>query len=178
MRLPLIVRFPDARRVGVVDERVSLVGLTPSLLDWLGIERPDHLQDAADLDGTAEAPLPAEYRDYFSESERAANVRMRELYPELPLRTAHRHVVYHGDHKLIRSARGETFFYDLAQDPMEQRDLSDDGLPSMAGVDELYRALLASGRFTPFDAEWSEEERREALERVDDEALRALGYLQ
>ena len=45
LRVPLIVRFPDGRRAGVVEQRlVSFVDFAPTLLSLAGIEPPEFMQ--------------------------------------------------------------------------------------------------------------------------------------
>ena len=57
LRVPLIVRFPDARFAGSIDDRlVSFVDVAPTTFSLAGIEPPDYLQGQAVLGPYAEAP--------------------------------------------------------------------------------------------------------------------------
>ena len=173
--VPLVVRLPGARRGGEVFEpRVSLLGLTPSVLDWTAVPRPPELEDRPTLEETAEAAVIADYRSYFAEEQRSFNQKMRERYPALAERASHRHVLYCGRDKLIVSPRGATQLFDLAADPTEQRDLADGGGSRWARCRAGYREQLRTGLFTPFDHVAPEQ----SLDREDIERLKSLGYLQ
>ncbi|MEE8277986.1 MAG: sulfatase-like hydrolase/transferase, partial [Thermoanaerobaculia bacterium] len=121
LAVPLLVRLPRRDRGGeVLTQPTTLTALMPSLLDWLGVARPEALREAPNLEEATEAPLGADYRSFFSEGGRKANRRMARLYPDLASRVRHAHVLYCGPNKLIRRANGEISFYNLVQDPREQ----------------------------------------------------------
>jgi uncharacterized sulfatase len=51
LRVPLIVRWPDGRRAGAVDDRLlSMIDLGSSSLEWAGIPPPAHLDGASFAD--------------------------------------------------------------------------------------------------------------------------------
>ena len=57
MRIPLIVRFPDGRSAGAVDDRlVSGVDLAPTLLGFAGIRPPSGAMQGQDIFGPAYQP--------------------------------------------------------------------------------------------------------------------------
>ena len=57
MRFPLIVRFPDQRRAGEIDDQlVSFVDFMPTLLSLAGIEPPDYVDGRAFLGSYATTP--------------------------------------------------------------------------------------------------------------------------
>lgn len=112
LRVPLIVRFPDALHGGrVVHEPASLIDVMPSVLAWLKFAEP------ATLDGV---PLPLE--DAAAPNEMPP----RPLYFENRFPTnmygwsAVEGIVL-GRHKYIRAPRSEV--YDLEQDPGERNNL-------------------------------------------------------
>jgi len=173
--VPLMVRLPGARRGGeVFPRRVSMVGLTPSIIDWLAVPRPRPLAQRPTLEETADEPILAEYRSYFSEGERGFNSKMRNQYPELAARISHHHVLYCANDKLIVSPGGRTQFFDLAADPAEQHDLAGDDPAGFLPCLARYNQLFAAGRFSPFDRRTSES----PLSEEDLERLKSLGYVQ
>jgi arylsulfatase A-like enzyme len=175
LAIPLLVRRPGIEG-GRVSKRLSQLALMPSLLDWLGMPRPEHLIGAPSLDDSPPG-VTSDYRSYFSEQDRGKNRKMREQYPELAARTPHMHVVYCGDHKLIVGSDGGTRLFDLAADPNEERPLATDGDRARECLARHAQAI-ASGRLTPFASRLSEDALRRAREVYDEEALRALGYIE
>jgi arylsulfatase A-like enzyme len=175
LAIPLLVRRPGVEG-GRVSTRSSQLALMPSLLDWLGVPRPEHLREAASL---ADAPpaVTSDYRSYFSEQDRGKNRKMREQYPGLAARTPHMHVVYCGDYKLIVGSDGGARLFDLAADPDEARPLAMEGEQARACL-AFHAQAVASGSLTPFASKLSEDELRRAREVYDEEALRALGYIE
>ena len=175
LAVPLVVRLPAARRGGeVFAPRVSLVGLAPSILDWLEVPRPAALAGRPTLERTAEAPVIADYRSYFAEDRRSFNQEMAIRYPDLAARVTHHHVLYCGSHKLIVSPGGRLELYDLQADPTEQRDLSAGRPPELGACVARYREVVRTGLFSPFDRTTE----TGAPDAEDLERLRALGYLQ
>ena len=179
LAIPLLVRFPHAHRGGdIVSDEVSLLGLSPFILDHLGVKRPEILGSAAAFQGKRTRPVCADYRGYFVDSTRKSNVKMAELYPELKETVRPRHIVYCGKKKLTVDDSGGLRFFDLETDPTEQNDLAGLGLPVMEECLSIYRELLAQGRFTPFSETTPERVRDQEQEKAELEALRALGYVQ
>lgn len=184
LSVPLLVRFPGGARAGNFPQTTSLLGVMPSVLDWLEIPRPEHLSAAADLESAADRPIIADYRSYFSESNRQTNAKMAERYPELAARVAHSHVLYCDERKLTaRDAKGsgdepatEFTFYDLENDPTEQSDLAPESEPVFENCVRNYRSLLGQGWYTPFES--APDSEVEGHEPLDMEALRSLGYVQ
>jgi arylsulfatase A-like enzyme len=175
LAIPLLVRFPVGATGG---ERIaglrSQLQLTPSILDWLGIERPASLIATDNLLEESTQPVFADYRSYFSEGNRRTNVRVATNHPELAARIHHQHVTYCDELKTIVGSNGGGLAFDLSSDPDEQQNLSsspsDDRLRRCAAV---YRQLLRAQLLTPFDAEDPASD-----DEPDLEALRALGYVQ
>lgn len=178
LAVPLLVRLPGAERGGeVVSGSVSTAALTPTVLDWLGVERPAHLTQAATLDLTGGERVLADYRSYFAEGERGTNIANLEKYPQLAETVRDAHVVYCGNHKLRVGEEGAVSLFDLASDPGEKEDLATSAGTELNLCLARYRELLNRDLLTPFDEEVSEADRAEAESRLDEEALRALGYL-
>jgi arylsulfatase A-like enzyme len=171
LAIPLLVRFPGAHRGGEVVERAaSLVALTPTLFDWLAVERPAVLSRAPGLDTAA---ATADYRSYFDPAF-AANQRMKQLYPGLAEHVRHAHVVYCPPYKLIVHPSREVELFDLGADPGERRDLAPSPPRAYRDCLAVYHEQQRAGRFTPFDAELAAEPTTDE----DLEALRSLGYVQ
>jgi arylsulfatase A-like enzyme len=172
--VPLLVRLPGGHRGGeVYDRPVSLVGVAPSALDWLGVPRPPELTDRPTLEQTSHMPIVADYRSYFSEGDRRWNTQMAERYPKLAATVHHRHVVYCDDHKLVVSSDGSEQLYHVTRDPHEQRDLAPSAPPELAQCRAQHRALQQQGLLTPFDAGPPR-----ADDGIDVEMLRSLGYVE
>jgi arylsulfatase A-like enzyme len=177
LRVPLLVRFPHGRSGGASwSERISLVSLMPSMLDWLGVQRPPGLRSAADLRSASEAPVFADYRSYFSERNRKTNADVRDNYPDLAARVAHAHALYCDQYKLIRDANGNTLFFDVLSDPEEQTPLDPKNSRGFQECLRDYEAAVSSGLLTPFTSVHPEIPGEESA--VDLEALRSLGYVQ
>lgn len=125
VRVPLIVRVP-----GTVGPRrdqvpVSLLGLTPTVLELLGIDLPKGLQGesfAARLtgEGTDEDELVYVEVDFEDHQTKGAH------------KTAHKKAVIGPRYKLIRDdVSGGIELYDLREDPNETKNLAQ-GLPGIA----------------------------------------------
>ena len=179
LAVPLMVRLPRGARSGErVAERTTLTALMPSILDWLGVARPEYLAAAPNLEEAAQHPIVADYRSYFSESNRTMNQRVSEKHPQLPGRTAHAHAFFCGDYKLIVRADGDVGFFDLVSDPEEQSNLASESSGQLKDCLRGYRQAVESGRLTDFAEVVSKRGRKEAEERIDLETLRSLGYIQ
>lgn len=185
-RVPLIVRPPASlgAEAGVRAGDVSLTDLAPTLLDLLGVERAIGGRSLRAMFEGVEGATGETGPVFCEKVERA------DLDGAIQIKA-----VRHGDWKLIRRfahrpSRTEPGarelvalsdeLYDLGTDPSEERDLSG-APPPEAPVEQLRAALL---EFTAADEHFAElalilQQRREALEREDTEALRvlrALGY--
>ena len=174
--VPLIVGFPDGSDGGRrIDGLRSQLALAPSILDWLGMPRPPEMARTPNLlddqgPGAARRVL-ADYRSYFSESNRGANRKNADKYPTLAASVPHRHVVYCGDHKLVVSSDQSVAFYDLAADPEEQTDLSAQMTSALRECQNTYDLLTTEGAHTSFELTFDGDS-------PDLSSLRALGYVQ
>ena len=174
LAVPLLIRFPDGSRAGeVVSDSRSTTQLTPSLLDWLGVERPQPLIGRPTLDEPPALAVTADYRSYFAEGNRETNRQMEHRYPKLAKRVHHTHVLYCGDYKLMVDATGRRRLYHLDEDPEEQVDLAATAREPLENCWEEYRRLLGQGRFTLFTDGSTSDDADIAME-----TLRSLGYVQ
>lgn len=157
--VPLILRGPGIPRNVRIEAPVSLVDLVPTVLAVLGLTGGTEASDGLDLSPLWQKPASTAtsgevFRDrYLFAEASAANLRL---------------AVRHGGYKLIYDrATGEDELYDLAADPREQTDISDDQ-PEIA--QRLRERLLRR-------AEHGAEGARVELSPEETEHLRALGYL-
>lgn len=154
IQVPLIIYVPELGK-GVIDQRVSLIDIFPTLIDAAGLSPPDSVL----LTGRSLVPL---LRGEVLPSE--------PIFTATGMRGARKFSVIVDDLKLIQYATGEHIgLFDLARDPEERWDLGDDArLADLQAQLARHIAVAAdaSGRGTP---EPLDEETRKALE--------ALGYL-
>ncbi len=178
LAIPLLIRFPNARHGGeIISTPVSLLGLAPFILDNLGVERPETLCEVPSLETSSEGRVYADYRSYFFDSKRHTNAKMAELYPELRQTVLSRHVVYCGPNKLVIDGQGVVEWFNLEDDPNEQENLAQQGLPAMEVCMNRYRGLLSAGRLTSFSEKVVQTEIDQEHDEIEIEALRALGYV-
>lgn len=179
LAIPLLVRFPKARRGGErISDTVSLVGLAPFILDHIDVNRPASMRGVPGLDDRFVSPVSADYQSYFFDTRRHTNVEMAALYPDLQERVRPRHVLYCGPHKLVIDDRGHLGFFNVEDDPHEQTNLADGQPAELEACLEQYSGLLAAERFTPFETTVDQEDRDQDEEAIELETLRALGYVQ
>ncbi len=163
IRVPLIVAGPGVRRGHRVRGPVSLVDLTPTLADLLGIEGLGPFQ------GRSLRPLLAARED---------EPRPRHHYVSSTIQHDAEAVI-HGRYKLIAASEGEEVaLYDLEADPDERNDLSAE---LAATVAELRAALMAvrAENQRAWQARFARDhpELRDAAAEKTEESLRALGYV-
>lgn len=134
LRVPLVFKLPDRGAAGTVsDDRVSSLDVMPTVLDLLGVPRPERVRDQMRGRSLAPAlrgePLPA--RDCFSETN----------YREF---TYKRSVVTPDGWKLIYTLETRSReLYDLNADPGETRDRAAE---EQRRADELQERLFAHFR--------------------------------
>jgi len=113
IHVPLLIKYPRQRSSAVMNAPVSLADLMPTVLEGLGYAVPEGVQgcNLAKIDSNV-------FREVISET-----------YPHPVLSTWHprfrdtRQAIFSGPLKLIRSSRGHTELYNLAEDPREERNL-------------------------------------------------------
>jgi arylsulfatase A-like enzyme len=153
LHVPLVMRLPGGGGARI-PERVALVDVLPTLLEWLELPVPEHVQ------GRSFAPLLA-----------GEDIPPRPLYSEWTARGVR--ALHLGDWKYVdRRVRQE--LYDLSADPDEHRDLlrrrPDVAERLRADTERMSRATAALGEAL------GERERFDLDPRTRDQ-LEALGYL-
>jgi arylsulfatase A-like enzyme len=163
LHVPLVLRFPDdlpAHRPRHVSQVVRLIDVLPSLLDYLGLPLPSHVEGRSLLPLLRGEPQPEpEVWSQVGARERPGAVRAEALRV--------------GDWKLIRGPRG-TRLYRLSDDPGEQRDLASSE-PARAA--ELSARLDALERDAARLRESFAAPQHGVLDPETERQLEALGYL-
>jgi arylsulfatase A-like enzyme len=123
LHIPLIVRLPEGERAGTVIERpVSALDIAPSILEWLGLPRPEGFSGGS-LQKAIEAP-EAEGNPILATATQA----------QFPTRYA----IRTRERKLIESLdTGDRQVFDLSDDPGERRALEAKDAESRALADRL-----------------------------------------
>ncbi len=160
LRVPLIMRVPNAKGGRRISQQVGTVDIVPTVLDLLGFSPPAAVQGRSlvplmfdDRPAAREPPV------YYSES----------LSPRLSHGFGELRVLYQTPFKYIHGPRPE--LYNLAEDPAERLDLSADQPKRQAQLKATLETFLEShASATAADAvfEASEDARRR---------LAGLGYL-
>ena len=167
LRVPLIVRRPDGKNAGTVDERLlSMIDLGPTVMESAGIEIPDHMHGQSFWSDTA----PGRARIYAAKDrtgeipDRIRAVRSRDFkyvrnfVHDIPYLPVNRYtllaeatvsvILTHPDRhdggdfisSLSQGHRPAEEFYDLRADPFEMNNLATD--PGYAEVIADYRSDL------------------------------------
>jgi arylsulfatase A-like enzyme len=159
LHVPLVMTAPGGER-GVVDLPVSLLDVGPTVLELVGLERPDAFE------GQSLVPLMRGATDV------APRPLLAELQPENEKRERrqHRASLLDGDRKVVVGIDGAPQWFDLSADPGEQH-------PRREPASDADRALLATlerlrggGAAKPVE--------RAPLDVAERERLRALGYIE
>ena len=166
-RVVLVIRWPDSRG-RTVETPVSLLALTPSILEAAGIERP-HRLDGRSLSTLVSEVRPSRVPKVFLETDFVPHSAMGDAF-DTRLTVANTALV-DGDLKLIHDLGSKSWsLFDLAADPMEKRDLYGEH-----GSSDDLQGLLSTWE------DWKERNAGRAEEIDPDdtnvEMLRALGYL-
>jgi choline-sulfatase len=152
LHVPLIIHWPagGAPSPERVDTPASLLDLSPTILDAVGLPAPQAMQGASLLAGSP--------REVFSES----------VYPQRHFGASALSALRRGHYKYIEAPRPE--FYDLTQDPGELKNL----YAEKGGLASAYRERLHQLRqlYKPRSEGTSNALSPEVIER-----LHALGYL-
>ncbi|MCZ6463071.1 MAG: sulfatase [Proteobacteria bacterium] len=167
LRVPLIVRAPARVRPGhVVEQPVSTVALTPTILDWLGLEAPDDPLQAESLAALAAGGQEDPAAQVLGE------VDFETGGPAQTVRNAFKKALIGARFKLIRDdPTGRYELYDLRADPREQRDLAADEPARVRALVPVLEQRLARIRGPEGPV------RSVELDEEQLEALRSLGYL-
>jgi arylsulfatase A-like enzyme len=165
MRVPLIVRDPRRPRRAIVDHPVSLAGVTPTLLDLLGVSRADRSDQgesfaSAVLGGAAAANedilLQVDFQPHGSGGDDKA------AFKKALIRESWK--IIHDDSTGVRE------LYDLESDPGERVNLASEHPDLLASLDDALRVSVTATSEGALDAP------EVALPAGRMEELRALGY--
>jgi arylsulfatase A-like enzyme len=165
LRVPFIVRAPGLARQ-VVDTPVSLVSITPTLLDLAGVEYDADAFQGHSLRSLMEGDDEAAKGAFlFAEVDYLPDKRVE--------RTAHERGIIGRRFKLIRDQEsGELELYDLERDPGEMHDLAE-ARPKLAA-----RLLMILERQIERAESGSSSGPPRALSEQDRRQLEELGYLE
>lgn len=165
LHVPLIIKLPGQTKARRVDSTVSLMDIYPTLLDLLDGEPHE-----AGLDGRSLVPLLKGDSEGWEDRTMLHTV-------DWPRRTVGTALV-EGPWKLIHIDSGydgredSVELYNIAEDPTETKDLA----PARASLAQSMRARL--DELTRVAAERALPAPRNVRAQMDDEALKALGYVQ
>lgn len=155
LRVPLIIKYPSSSpQRGVVEKRVSLVDLLPTVLSFLGYPVPSGI-DGENL-SQSEHPIIAEwFYQWWDPKKYCRNLR----------------AIYQGKEKYIWASNSLHELYDLEKDPGEEENI-------IAKYPQKAEAMQKSldhwlSTFTPPDIKGREVE----INKSTEEKLRALGYV-
>jgi arylsulfatase A-like enzyme len=157
MKVPMIL-YADKRLPGglVVDSRVRLIDLMPSVLDMLGIPVNPEVQGTSLLpfiEGRKDGDLPCYLESY---------------YPPETFGWSELVGIIDGNWKFIRAPRSE--LYDLKRDPKEEKDLVAREARTASLLNKKLEALIKAGTSKA-------EAGRRTLSRDEEDRLRSLGYI-
>ena len=156
LHVPLVVRYPGGEGGKRIDDLVSIVDVTPTCLDLLGVAAPEN------LDGRSLLPLLNGAGTVSNQS-----VYSETFFPRLHFGWSELRSLRRGKHKLILAPRSE--LYDLEADPGESENLLE-SRPDLADEmrEELEGILSEQGSSLP---------RAARLDESSLAALRSLGYV-
>ena len=143
--VPLIIRDPTVNRPGaVVTQPVSLVSITPTVLDLLGVDASRYEFHGASLTPLLGGTEPAEA---LPAGPVLTEVEYRPARHEMPVKLTVKQAVIVGSRKLIRDGlTGNIELFDLAADPGEVDNLA---ATDPGGVAQLLRPLRSRARPDP-----------------------------
>jgi arylsulfatase A-like enzyme len=167
LRVPLVLRFPQARYAGTVVEPLArLVDVMPTLLEFAGLE-PSGAEQGRSLIGRIEGRDRTAYLLFAQTQTR--NAKERDAKAEGEQWLEHRAAVSDGRHKLIHDLDADRFaYFDLQLDPGETQDRIDDP----AAASEVERLRKAYGAL-----EASLPRAGDTTRAVDSDLLRTLSEL-
>jgi choline-sulfatase len=172
VRVPLLIRGPGIPRGLRIPTPVSLVDVVPTILAQTGVEAPSAIEglDLSPLWQRAEgAAVPsAAFANRLLFVEAAGGISHNYFAGDFfPIYRA----VRRGDYKLIIESRSNTSrLYDLSQDPLEQRDISQQ-------QPEIHAQLLSAAGERYSTTGVVPDADRVELDPEDLKRLRALGYV-
>ena len=162
VRVPLVVKAPNSHEPAEINVVVSGVDIMPTVLDFVGVSSPAHLDGRSLLDRDATKEVR------FIVSESFGNPFFIDWHPRFD-RTER--AIYSDSFKYIRSTSGKQELYDLEANPMEQANRVDGELADAGELDMRLDAWLEAKRGR---------ENTSTPETLSDETLRqlrSLGYV-
>jgi arylsulfatase A-like enzyme len=175
--VPLLVRYPPRVPAGArVEAPVTTLGVFATIVELAGVEAPPTLQagslvplaaPGADR-GPADGPFLAEILDPGTPGADRGDPQIRG--------TGHLRALRAGRWKLVESAAGERFLYDLEVDPVESRDLAAERPEQVAALHarlEAERARLGLPTLDQVGKGGAAE-----VDEATKERLRELGYVE
>jgi arylsulfatase A-like enzyme len=161
LHVPLVIKFPGSKRTGIVNDPVSLIDVAPTILAALGYPIPDNVQGRDLL-----APGPMSPRQLFGESYPCPALHRSDCPREGCLSRS----VFSWPFKYTSSSNGRREFFDVANDPKEDRNLL---TKDSRAAKELNLQLGSWIKSMPAQARQRENVGGEALQQ-----LKSLGYVQ
>jgi arylsulfatase A-like enzyme len=162
--VPLLIKYPRLNKRSVVDSRVSLIDILPTILDVLEIPLE------VDIPGRSLVDLPAvalESRILISESFSFISLAARHSRFDRVERA-----IFSGPYKFIGSTSGKRELYDPARDPKEENDLSSVAEETTGALESKLDRWIAEVGATHAKEEEPPRLNKEKLDR-----LRSLGYI-
>jgi arylsulfatase A-like enzyme len=174
--VPLLVRYPPAVPAGTrIETPVSTLAAFATILDLANLAPPPTLQVGSLrplLEGRADSPGPI-----LSELHDPSAMGPGRGRPDPQMQVGRRYrMLREGDLKLVTTSRGEAFFYDLAVDPGESRDLSAERPEDVARLQARLAAVRAEIGLPEIGAPLAVGDAAPPLDDTTREQLRALGY--
>ena len=160
LHVPLVIKTPPGVPVGQrIAQRVGLIDILPTLLDWLDLPVPEDVQGRTLAPHLGNAPTPLNDRPLYAET---LSPRINHGWGEL-------RALYEDELKYIHGPRPELF--NVAEDPRELNDLIDERPEDAERLRSNLASYLESHAVPGLDSSVA----------IDDETaqrLMALGYLQ
>jgi len=128
IKIPLIIKYPLASsRKGIYTNKVCLVDLMPTVLNFLQLKRPDDISKGDLL--TISSPVIAEtymHQQQFIDTFVTKHIKDKKFLVKNEL-TRELKVLFEGNYKLIKEYKnkssGRDLLYDLQNDPLEEHNL-------------------------------------------------------
>jgi arylsulfatase A-like enzyme len=166
VRVPLLIRLPGGRHAGrVVQEPVALLDVAPTILDAANLPIPPAFQGDSLL-------------GVIKGSQAGDRLRERAVYFESPNARAGVHGLRRDRWKLIRNGSGEEELYDLASDPRERRNLSNEAVEVREELSTRLAAWVAEMEEAGQKEGWFAVPQAQGISPEERESLRALGYIE
>jgi arylsulfatase A-like enzyme len=186
LRVPLLVVGPGIAAGRRIETAVSLLDLTPTILDWLGLPAPDGMM-GRNVAAAARGPDSVETssdRAIFSETWTPLMTRMTADGIKSERREHPAYAVRKDGRKLIRRGPADArryWYYDLRRDPDERDDLyvrDPEAAADLRALLEAYEASMVEMREVRAAADGLSDLPAEPIDPERLEKLRALGYIE